>query len=216
MGGLNGGFALTQPPGPPPGWYPDPSGRSRLRYFDGNAWTGHYAPMPVVSTDNPPPPTGPPVGTAYPVPPVVSVSPDEAAKRSRNNVTYLTVAAAVVVIVIIIIGISARHGQFTNESGSSTSTRASYVETADDTAFLAKLDALNIPYTSRHDAVLEGKAVCLFLDVNENAEVSDAAREVRDGDYLDLSGLSDFHRNLKALGFVLAATAVYCPQHKPR
>jgi RsiW-degrading membrane proteinase PrsW (M82 family) len=31
------------PPSPPPDWYPDPSGRFRLRYWDGYAWTGHTA-----------------------------------------------------------------------------------------------------------------------------------------------------------------------------
>ena len=31
------------PPGPPPTGYPDPSGRFRLRYWDGYAWTGHVA-----------------------------------------------------------------------------------------------------------------------------------------------------------------------------
>ena len=30
-------------PGPPPNWYPDPSGRFRLRYWDGYAWTPHTA-----------------------------------------------------------------------------------------------------------------------------------------------------------------------------
>lgn len=29
----------------PAGWYPDPSDPSRQRYFDGNAWTGNYAPV---------------------------------------------------------------------------------------------------------------------------------------------------------------------------
>ncbi len=28
---------------PPPGWYPDPSGARRQRYFDGSEWTEHYA-----------------------------------------------------------------------------------------------------------------------------------------------------------------------------
>jgi hypothetical protein len=28
---------------PPAGWYPDPVGGGRLRYFDGTAWTDHYA-----------------------------------------------------------------------------------------------------------------------------------------------------------------------------
>jgi hypothetical protein len=29
---------------PPPGWYPDPYGAARLRWWDGRAWTGHAAP----------------------------------------------------------------------------------------------------------------------------------------------------------------------------
>jgi len=31
--------------GAPPGWYPDPSGSGLQRYFDGNAWTAHTAPV---------------------------------------------------------------------------------------------------------------------------------------------------------------------------
>lgn len=34
---------------PPPGWYPDPTGRTRLRWWDGLDWTDHR---------RPPPPTG--------------------------------------------------------------------------------------------------------------------------------------------------------------
>lgn len=30
----------------PANWYPDPDAPSRLRYWDGFAWTAHYAPMP--------------------------------------------------------------------------------------------------------------------------------------------------------------------------
>lgn len=30
-----------------PGWYPDPAGTPQRRYFDGTAWTDHYAPPPV-------------------------------------------------------------------------------------------------------------------------------------------------------------------------
>jgi hypothetical protein len=30
-------------PGQPAGWYPDPQGRARVRYWDGQAWTDHTA-----------------------------------------------------------------------------------------------------------------------------------------------------------------------------
>src|SRR6476661_4176848 len=35
---------VTAPPTPPPpGWYPDPTGGSNLRWFDGARWTHHTA-----------------------------------------------------------------------------------------------------------------------------------------------------------------------------
>jgi hypothetical protein len=30
-------------PGQPPGWYPDPQGKARVRYWDGTSWTDHTA-----------------------------------------------------------------------------------------------------------------------------------------------------------------------------
>lgn len=33
-------------PSPAPGWYPDPAGTLRQRYFDGRNWTENYAPLP--------------------------------------------------------------------------------------------------------------------------------------------------------------------------
>lgn len=34
----------------PPGWYPDPQGLPQQRYWDGAAWTGHTAPLPLLPT----------------------------------------------------------------------------------------------------------------------------------------------------------------------
>ena len=32
---------------PPPGWYPDPEGTSRLRYWEGTDWTDRFRPRPI-------------------------------------------------------------------------------------------------------------------------------------------------------------------------
>ncbi len=45
---------MTTPPAPQPGWYPDPSGAPRQRYFDGRAWTEHYS-APTQQLAGPPP-----------------------------------------------------------------------------------------------------------------------------------------------------------------
>jgi len=52
--------APPAPPAPAPtpqaipaGWYPDPSGRYELRYWDGNAWTEHVARQGQMYTDPP-------------------------------------------------------------------------------------------------------------------------------------------------------------------
>ncbi len=36
---------MTVSPTPPSGWYPDPSGAPGQRYWDGTAWTEHFAPV---------------------------------------------------------------------------------------------------------------------------------------------------------------------------
>ncbi|QCB97385.1 DUF2510 domain-containing protein [Arthrobacter sp. PAMC25564] len=41
-------------PRPAPGWYPDPAGSGRLRWWDGTAWTGHLnAPTPAIPAGRP-------------------------------------------------------------------------------------------------------------------------------------------------------------------
>lgn len=42
---------MGEQPLPAPGWYPDPSGAPRQRYFDGHAWVEHYAPLAAESAD---------------------------------------------------------------------------------------------------------------------------------------------------------------------
>ena len=46
-----GGF--EPPSGPPAGWYPDPSGRFELRYWDGSRWTEHVSRAGQQYTDPP-------------------------------------------------------------------------------------------------------------------------------------------------------------------
>ena len=56
------GEPMTTPPAPLPGWYPEPSGGSGLRYWDGREWTA-VAPAPP-----PPAPSATPTGGPIPPP----------------------------------------------------------------------------------------------------------------------------------------------------
>jgi hypothetical protein len=40
-------------PAPPPGWYPDPSGRHEHRYWDGARWTEHVSTAGTAGVDPP-------------------------------------------------------------------------------------------------------------------------------------------------------------------
>ncbi|MFG3686598.1 DUF2510 domain-containing protein [Micromonospora sp. NPDC047740] len=63
--------------GPRPGWYPDPSGRQPVRWFDGDQWTAHVIdgrqqpqldPLPDGAAPPPVPPGPPPVVSGAPAP----------------------------------------------------------------------------------------------------------------------------------------------------
>jgi len=49
---------MSNPSNPvtPAGWYPDPSGDGRSRWWDGTRWTDHYAPAPGTNPQVPQPP----------------------------------------------------------------------------------------------------------------------------------------------------------------
>lgn len=44
---------MTNPNGPAPGWYPDPNMAGTQRYWDGNAWSEHAAPLATRRTTTP-------------------------------------------------------------------------------------------------------------------------------------------------------------------
>jgi uncharacterized RDD family membrane protein YckC len=52
---------MSIPGSTPLGWYPDPSRRHELRFWDGSAWTAHVANRGVVGVDDPNRPAAPPV-----------------------------------------------------------------------------------------------------------------------------------------------------------
>ncbi|MFN8126121.1 MAG: RDD family protein [Candidatus Nanopelagicales bacterium] len=74
---------------PAAGWYPDPAGSGRLRYWNGQAWTGHVSPPdpepePVVATPEPDP--EPPTLTAPPVFAPVAAAPPVAPTQAPQAV----------------------------------------------------------------------------------------------------------------------------------
>jgi hypothetical protein len=67
------------------GWYPDPSGTPRLRYFDGHAWTEHYAALAPAAW----------------APPQTSNAPIERQKRGSWKRKRVLIPAAVIAIGVI-------------------------------------------------------------------------------------------------------------------
>jgi len=65
---------------PDPGWYPDPMGEARLRYWDGTAWTSHRADR----NEAPPPPPPPTAFAAVPAA-VASLPPPPAGFPARDG-----------------------------------------------------------------------------------------------------------------------------------
>ncbi|MBB3601481.1 TM2 domain-containing membrane protein YozV [Mycolicibacterium sp. BK556] len=51
-------------PPPPPGWYPDPNGGPRMRYFDGVKWAEQISPLNASSSPFAPGPMQPPYKSA--------------------------------------------------------------------------------------------------------------------------------------------------------
>lgn len=83
----------------PAGWYPDPAGRPMQRYFDGVAWTEHYAALAPEPLQ--PRPSNPPnqVGPQFPMYPVQ-------AGGTRIPWRGVAVAAAVVLLIAVVIVIA--------------------------------------------------------------------------------------------------------------
>ncbi len=89
----------------PAGWYPDPEAQGQQRYWDGEAWTEHRAPLA-----QPQPPS------AYP-----SAFPTAKQKKPFWRRTWVLVTAGVIVVLGVIIGASASNGP-TNASANGDKT----------------------------------------------------------------------------------------------
>ena len=81
---------MSEHPTPQPGWYQDPAGSGRLRWYDGTTWTEQYQPGPA--------PTVPTAGTSAPLAP--AATPRKRSWFARHKV--LTGLGAAVVLVVAI------------------------------------------------------------------------------------------------------------------
>ena len=86
----------TPTPVPSAGWYPDPAGSGRLRYFNGNDWTDDYGDRPAPAADiGTTPGAGTPPGSAPPIP-----GPAPAVRGKRTRWILIGTAALCVVLVL--------------------------------------------------------------------------------------------------------------------
>jgi hypothetical protein len=83
-------------PGTPANWYPDPSGRHQLRYWDGTRWTENISNAGVVGRDDSPPVAPPGVGQArgYGVVPAAAAQPLNGLATALTVLLVLTMLAA--------------------------------------------------------------------------------------------------------------------------
>ena len=97
---------MPETPAAQPGWYSDPAGTGRLRWYDGAAWTEHYqdvpGPAPTLDPGTQLPPSGMPVQAASP--PDASATGGSATKKKSwlGRHKILTGLGAVVAVIIVI------------------------------------------------------------------------------------------------------------------
>ncbi len=97
---------MPETPAAQPGWYSDPAGTGRLRWYDGAAWTEHYqdvpSPAPTLDPGTQLPPSGMPVQAASP--PDASATGGSATKKKSwlGRHKILTGLGAVVAVIIVI------------------------------------------------------------------------------------------------------------------
>ena len=145
---------MTTPPAPLPGWYPEPSGGSGLRYWDGREWTA-VAPAPP-----PPAPSATPTGGPIPPPAKRDDGGSNQSAQQPHHSDRRTIAMLLAVVAVVIIGI-----------GLFSAFRTPPPPAPDEDAYI---DAL---FTSKFDVLLpkrpfieEGYAACELLRAGHTEE----------------------------------------------
>jgi hypothetical protein len=134
----------------PAGWYPDPHGDARQRYWDGTAWTDHF------SGDAP----EEPVAQATPTTPAPAPA-TPAAPANRNKTWWVIGAvAAAAVVVVIVVSLSSSGG-----GGSSSSASGSFCQ-----SFAGKWSTLNDGFNKANDPELLG--LNLGVNVGDDSQAS--------------------------------------------